>query len=108
MGRSATRVGKGYSSQCRVAAARSLCLCPVEAPLPCTPSTPASWLPCLEAITTMLTAVSSTQTTRLGPISFCRFIFFFQHFEQVNLTFIILTVVRVICAIPGLNLTSCF
>lgn len=64
MGRSATRVVKGCSSQCRVAAAQSLYLCHAAAQLPCMPSTQESWSLCSGVTTTMSTAASSTQTTR--------------------------------------------
>lgn len=64
MGSSPTRAVKSCSLQCRAAAARSLCLCRVEARWLYTPSTPVSWSPCWGATTTMLTAASFTQTTR--------------------------------------------
>lgn len=64
MGRSAMRAVKGFSSRCHMAAAQSLCLCPVAARWQCMPSTQGSWSPCSGVTTTTLTAVSSTQTTR--------------------------------------------
>lgn len=63
-GRSATRVVKGSSSQCHVAAAPSLCSCHAAAQSLCTPSTQESWSRCSGATTTTSTAASFTRTTR--------------------------------------------
>ena len=63
-GRSATRVVKGSSSQCHVAAAPSLCSCHAAAQSLCMPSTQESWSRCSGATTTTSTAASFTRTTR--------------------------------------------